>query len=222
MVFRKLFLRVLTACVALGIASATSLAQTSAARTPAPITGDANEIACDPDDPATFSAAPGFDQRIAKASVTAANLKPIQAVATIQPTAATLASLALTRFQPLLMAAIDQRLGARYSWGATGPNRYDCSGFVWSIFQSAGINFERGSARQLFARLEPAKPEDQYKFGTLVFFRRLSHVGVVVDQKGFYHASRHHGVVYSPFNDYWLSKIDGFRRVPLPPTTTTD
>jgi len=222
MVFRKLFLRVLTACVALGIASATSLAQTSAARTPAPITADANEIACDPDDPATFSTAPGFDQRIAKASVTAANLKPIQAVATIQPTAATLASLALTRFQPLLMAAIDQRLGARYSWGATGPNRFDCSGFVWSIFQSVGINFERGSARQLFARLEPAKPEEQYKFGTLVFFRRLSHVGVVVDQKGFYHASRHHGVVYSPFNDYWLSKIDGFRRVPLPPTTTTD
>ena len=222
MLFRKLFLRALTASVALGIVSVTSVAQTSAARIQPSTTVDANEISCAPDDPATFSTAPVTEQRIAKASVTAANLKPVQAMATIQPTAATLASLAVTRFQPSLMAAIDQRLGARYSWGAIGPNRFDCSGFVWSIFQSVGINFERGSARELFARFEPAKPEDQYKFGTLVFFRRLSHVGVVVDQKGFYHASRHHGVVYSPFNDYWLARIDGFRRVPLPPTTTTD
>src|SRR5215216_5824945 len=51
------------------------------------------------------------------------------------------------KFEPLILAAIDQRLGAPYSWGATGPRSFDCSGFVWSIFQSAGINFERESAR---------------------------------------------------------------------------
>jgi len=37
----------------------------------------------------------------------------------------------------------------------------------------------------------------------------------VNDEKGFYHASRHHGVIYSEFNEYWLKRIDGFRRVPL-------
>jgi hypothetical protein len=126
------------------------------------------------------------------------------------------------QFRELITAAIDDRLGARYSWGATGPSRFDCSGFVWSTFQSAGIDFERGSARSLWARFAAPAPGEQYKFGTLVFFSNLAHVGIVADEHGFYHASRHHGVVYSPFNDYWLSRVDGFRRVPMPAPLTTD
>ena len=125
-------------------------------------------------------------------------------------------------FQQLMTAAIDQRLGARYVWGATGPSAFDCSGFVWSIYQSAGIDFERGSARTLWSRFSAPAPGEQYKFGTLVFFSNLAHVGVVADEHGFYHASRHHGVVYSPFNDYWLARIDGFRQVPVPVKATAD
>lgn len=124
------------------------------------------------------------------------------------------------QFRQLITAAIDGRLGARYSWGATGPSAFDCSGFVWSTFQSAGIDFERGSARTLWARFAAPTPEEQYKFGTLVFFSNLAHVGIVADERGFYHASRHHGVVYSLFNDYWVSRIDGFRKVPATPLTT--
>jgi len=125
-------------------------------------------------------------------------------------------------FQQLMTVAIDQRLGACYVWGATGPSAFDCSGFVWSIFQSAGIDFERGSARTLWSRFSAPAPGEQYKFGTLVFFSNLAHVGVVADEHGFYHASRHHGVVYSPFNDYWLARIDGFRQVPVPVKAATD
>jgi cell wall-associated NlpC family hydrolase len=121
-----------------------------------------------------------------------------------------------------MTAAIDQRLGARYSYGATGPSAFDCSGFVWSIYQAAGIDFERGSARSLWARFTAPAPEEQYKFGNLVFFSNLAHVGVVADEHGFYHASRHHGVVYSPFNDYWLARVDGFRKVPTSAAQTTD
>ncbi|HKR59837.1 MAG TPA: C40 family peptidase [Pyrinomonadaceae bacterium] len=124
-------------------------------------------------------------------------------------------TLAAAKFQQLMLAAIDQRLGARYSWGAEGPSAFDCSGFVWSTFQSVGINFERGSARTLWSRFAVATQEEEGKFGTLVFFSNLRHIGIVADANGFYHASRHHGVVYSPFNDYWLSRVDGFRRVPL-------
>jgi cell wall-associated NlpC family hydrolase len=119
------------------------------------------------------------------------------------------------QLQRLMTEAIDQRLGARYIWGATGPSAYDCSGFVWSTFHSAGIDFERSSARALWARFSPPAPGEQYKFGTLVFFSNLAHIGIVADEHGFYHASRHHGVVYSPFNEYWLSRVYGFRRVPL-------
>jgi cell wall-associated NlpC family hydrolase len=105
-------------------------------------------------------------------------------------------------------------LGTRYRWGATGPSAYDCSGFVWSIFHSAGIDFERASARSLWAQFAPPAENEKYKFGTLVFFRNLAHVGIVADERGFYHASRHHGVIYSSFNEYWLSRLDGFRKVP--------
>jgi len=125
------------------------------------------------------------------------------------------------QFRDLMTSLIDQRLGARYSWGATGPYAFDCSGFVWSTFKSAGIDFERGSARNLWSRFAAPAPEEQYKFGTLVFFSNLAHVGIVVDEYGFYHASRHHGVVYSPFNDYWLSRVDGFRKVPASVAATT-
>jgi cell wall-associated NlpC family hydrolase len=92
------------------------------------------------------------------------------------------------------MAAIDERLGAPYIYGSTGPRGYDCSGFVWSVFHSAGIDFWRGSARTLWARFEPATAEESTQFGTLVFFNGLSHVGIVVDDKGFYHSSRSYGV----------------------------
>jgi cell wall-associated NlpC family hydrolase len=119
------------------------------------------------------------------------------------------------QFHQLITAAIDDRLGAPYSWGATGPSAFDCSGFVWSTFRSAGIDFERSSARTLWSRFTAPATDEQFKFGNLVFFSNLAHVGIVADEKGFYHASRHHGVVYSPFNEYWLSRIDGFRKVPV-------
>ncbi|HEV2829755.1 MAG TPA: C40 family peptidase [Pyrinomonadaceae bacterium] len=136
---------------------------------------------------------------------------------------ATVKGVGTLQFRDLMTSLIDQRLGARYSWGATGPYAFDCSGFVWSTFKSAGIDFERGSARNLWSRFAAPAPEEQYKFGTLVFFSNLAHVGIVVDEHGFYHASRRHGVVYSPFNDYWLSRVDGFRKVPVPlAATTTD
>ena len=120
------------------------------------------------------------------------------------------------QFNNLLMSAIEHRLGAPYVFGATGPNVFDCSGFVWSVFQSAGVSFERVSARSLWNQYAPPSEDEKYKLGTLVFFNNLKHVGIVADANGFYHASSSHGVEYSPFNDYWTSRIVGFRRIPVP------
>jgi peptidoglycan endopeptidase LytE len=118
-------------------------------------------------------------------------------------------------FQTQLLAAIESHLGATYQFNTTGPETFDCSGLVWRAFNDIGVNFQRGPARSYWATFEAPDKDDQFKFGNLVFFSNLRHVGIVADEKGFYHSSRHHGVVYSPFNDYWLSRIDGFRSVPL-------
>lgn len=115
----------------------------------------------------------------------------------------------------VLMNAIEERLGRPYHLGSEGPYRYDCSGFVWSVFQEAGVSFERTSARTLWSQFEPADATERFEFGTLVFFNNLNHVGIVADANGFYHASTSRGVVYSPFNEYWTRRIVGFRKVSL-------
>ncbi|HEU4869719.1 MAG TPA: C40 family peptidase [Pyrinomonadaceae bacterium] len=206
---RKPLARVLVACFALSLLFTSAVAQTRP-RVTTP-SGEIQEITCSPDDLALAAEAKPAWPRID------AKPKPTIDLSTAigSPTTNFL------NLQPALMAAIDQRLGARYRWGAEGPDRFDCSGFVWSIFNATGITFERGSARTLFSRFAAPAPEEQFKFGTLVFFSGLTHIGVVADEHGFYHASRRHGVIYSPFNEYWLKRIDGFRRVPLP-TVTTD
>lgn len=119
------------------------------------------------------------------------------------------------RFDRLLLSAIQSHLGSPYHYTGTGPDSFDCSGFVWRTFQEAGFDFSRGPARSYWASFAQPSKEEQYKFGTLVFFGGLAHVGIVADEHGFYHSSRHHGVIYSPFNDYWVARIDGFRRVPV-------
>jgi peptidoglycan endopeptidase LytE len=199
---KKRFPCVLTACLLLSLHTATATAQTTETRARQVVTTEAcgtNRLENDlevasADDPIIISLAD---------------------VAEIKP-AASLITVRSIRFEHLLSSAIDDRIGAPYVYGAAGPRVFDCSGFVWSVFQSAGINFDRGSARTIWNRFAPARPDEEFKLGTLVFFSNLSHIGIVADAHGFYHASRSHGVTYSPFNDYWLSRIDGFRRIPMP------
>ena len=145
-----------------------------------------------------------------------------ESVEIAKPLAKTITAPRLFRLNHLLMTAIENRLGAPYVLGTEGPYRFDCSGFVWSVFQSAGISFERTSARQFWSQFQPVDGDERYKFGTLVFFNNLKHVGIVADENGFYHASTSKGVTYSPFNDYWESRITGFRRIQVPSTLAAE
>jgi cell wall-associated NlpC family hydrolase len=119
-----------------------------------------------------------------------------------------------------LMAGIQARYGRPYHYGSTGPNSFDCSGFVYSVFNEAGINFPRSSVRSLWSASEPVYGDERFKFGTLVFLNGLGHMGIVADENGFYHASSSKGIMYSPFKGYWSSRIVGFRR--WKPTVTAD
>ena len=109
--------------------------------------------------------------------------------------------------------AIKSRYGIPYLYGSSGPNRYDCSGFVWAVFKEAGLEFTRTSARSLWAASEPVEGNDRFKYGTLVFLNGLGHMGIVADENGFYHASSSKGITYSTFKGYWENRIVGFRKL---------
>jgi cell wall-associated NlpC family hydrolase len=203
MIFKKLFPCALVACFALNLLLASANAQSSLDRqrqvtTVSKFNGDSTLV---------------NDFQIISEASPAAIKTAERGVATSSST---------LHFEQTLMGAIDSRLGSPYVWGATGPYVFDCSGFVWSSFREIGINFTRMSARNLWSIFPAPSEDEKFKFGTLVFFNGLTHVGIVADEHGFYHASRHKGVVYQPFNDYYLKRIDGFRRVPLPTPTLAE
>ncbi len=202
MLLKKLFPYALAACFAVGISANPATGQTEETR-PRQLAQATNTLAISPldaDDPVIISLASPEDINRARAFTAKSGIN--------------------AEFKQLITAAIEQRMGTRYLWGGTGPSGYDCSGFVWSTFKSAGIDFERASARTLWSHFSAPTPEEKFTFGTLVFFSNLTHIGIVADEKGFYHSSRRHGVIYSPFSDYWMARIDGFRRVP--PTARPD
>ena len=116
-------------------------------------------------------------------------------------------------FNQKLLRAIQIRVGIPYRYGSSGPNALDCSGLVWSAFLDAGFSFERTSAKTLWQNSLPVEGGDRYKFGTLVFFNGLGHIGIVFDESGFYHASSSKGVTFSRFDGYWAKRIVGFRRI---------
>lgn len=193
MIVRKLFPLLLLAAVAASV-TATVVAQTN-----------------NPDDRTRYAVRP-------TASVTPKRNNADADVADMSdraPAQMTKASAIESRFHEQLLTALESHVGATYHFNRTGPEEFDCSGLVWRAFQDIGIDFQRGPARSYWATFTAPAEGEQFKFGNLVFFSGLSHVGIVIDEKGFYHSARHGGVMYSPFNDYWLSRIDGFRRVPL-------
>ncbi|MBP9477218.1 MAG: C40 family peptidase [Sebaldella sp.] len=85
------------------------------------------------------------------------------------------------------------KMGSTYVWGATGPNVFDCSGFVRFVFQNAAdISLPRVSSDQ--ATYKPRISSMNMKKGDLVFFEttgrgRISHVGIYMGDSQFIHAS---------------------------------
>ncbi len=134
--------------------------------------------------------------------------QPVNSVSNVKTSAAYSSS-----FNQKLLKAIQIRVGIPYRYGSSGPNAFDCSGLVWSVFFDAGFRFERTSAKTLWQNSAPVEGDDRYQFGTLVFFNKLGHIGIVFDESGFYHASSSQGVTFSRFDGYWGKRIAGFRRI---------
>ena len=111
-------------------------------------------------------------------------------------------------------STMEKYLGRRYVWGASGIKSFDCSGFVWRVMFENGILVKRTTARKFYMMLEPVSKEDQWNFGTVVFFDDLKHVGIVDTADTFYQAQTSIGTNRSQMNSFWRNKIYGFRRFP--------
>ncbi len=110
-------------------------------------------------------------------------------------------------------AAIQNHLGRPYVWGATGVKSYDCSGFVWRVYQEAGAPFKRTTARKLYFSLNSVPKGKEWDFGNVVFFDDLKHCGIVNSRGDFYHAESSKGTTLSRFDPYWRSKVYAVRHV---------
>ncbi len=85
-------------------------------------------------------------------------------------------------------------LGAPYSWGKTGPNSFDCSGFTSFVYRQVGVNLPRVSQDQIGAGQRVSRSD--LAPGDLVFFGSpIHHVGIYVGGGMYIHAPRTGDVV---------------------------
>lgn len=88
-------------------------------------------------------------------------------------------------------AAVQARalIGSPYRYGGHDPSGFDCSGLVWYVFQSLGVDLPR-SSRQQRQGLAPIS-RDELQPGDLVFFSApVDHVGIYLGAGDFVHAPR--------------------------------
>lgn len=109
-------------------------------------------------------------------------------------------------------------LGKPYVWGATGPNKFDCSGFTSYVFKNAiGKSLPRTSSQQGTVGTKISK--SNMKKGDLITFTTngkgtISHVGIYIGNNQFIHASSSSKkVVISNLSGYYSSRIVNIRRV---------
>jgi cell wall-associated NlpC family hydrolase len=102
--------------------------------------------------------------------------------------------------------------GKPYSYGASGPNSYDCSGLTMKAWAAAGVNITRTTNSQYAATKRVAKSNLQP--GDLVFFNSLGHVGLYVGGGQMIHAPRtgKNVEVVSITSGYYLSNYYGAGR----------
>ena len=87
----------------------------------------------------------------------------------------------------VIQAALS-RIGSPYSWGASGPSAFDCSGLVMWSFQQAGISLPHSS--QALAQGGQPVSMDQMQPGDLItYYSDASHVGIYIGDGMMVHAS---------------------------------
>lgn len=113
-----------------------------------------------------------------------------------------------------IVSKAQQYLGVPYKWGGTSPSGFDCSGFVYYVLRSLGINASRTLVTMYAQGTKVSK--DELQPGDIVFFQNtyksgISHVGIYVGDGQFIHAPSSGKVVsYADlYSNYYVSHYYG-------------
>lgn len=122
-------------------------------------------------------------------------------------------------FGSSVVALAKQYIGCPYSYGASGPRSFDCSGFTSFIYKQMGVSLPRGATGQY--RAGTAVSREDLQPGDLVFIAEpgytagypVSHVGIYVGNGQFIHAAYRTGItIDNLFTGYYSSYYAGARR----------
>ena len=91
-----------------------------------------------------------------------------------------------------LISLAKSKMGSAYVYAKTGPNTFDCSGFVYYVFHKNNIPVPRTSIAQ--SKIGAKITRDKIKKGDLVFFDtslkgHVNHSGIYLGNGKFIHAS---------------------------------
>lgn len=111
-----------------------------------------------------------------------------------------------------LIAKASEYIGIRYRSGGTDPKGFDCSGFMFFMFNHIEMKLPHSSQDQatLGVRIDPSQAQK----GDLIFFkttrRGIGHVGMITEINGdeikFIHSSTNSGIVISSTKEGYYAK----------------
>lgn len=97
-----------------------------------------------------------------------------------------------------------------YRYGGSGGKGIDCSGFINMLYEKVyGLKIPRASYL-IYDVCEPLSKKEEKREGDFVFFKinrkRVSHVGIYLQNNKFAHASTQAGVIISDLNETYYKK----------------